>query len=785
MLVFLNLYFMITLRNSIIFLFLFLLTFTGFAQTTGIGQWRDHLPYSNCIAVKEVGSRIYCATPYSIFYYDKEDNSIQRTNKINGLSDIGISTMNYNAAYNTLVIAYTNANIDLIKNNTILNISDIKRSSILGNKTINDIYFIGQYAYLSCGFGIVVLDLDKEEIHDTYYIGANGGQVDVLGLTKDDQDTLFAATEKGVYLAYAKSSNLANYQSWKIDLRLDKFAKYDNIITFNGQVVVSKFRTSPVGDSLYRYSNGQWTKWVLDFSSPVEHMESSHGKLVISCDHFVKYFDQDFNHLGEVYTYNGGYPSPSDAIFDGSGLIWIADKNAGLISITTSGTITPINISGPLSPLVFAVTAFGNDVYVVPGGRDPSYTPNSSYLSEIYHYNNTSWTNMTPNNDPGLGQVSNLCTVTVDPNDPRRIFVGSWGRGLAELYDNKMVTRYGYSNSTLRNHSASDTSDIRVGGTAFDSNGDLWVVNSHNNWCISRKSGKTWTGYNVTIIGNDDLGQMIIDHSNQKWVIMRTLTSVSGSLLVFKEDVTTPANSKYIMLNQQPGSGNLPGQTVFAMVVDKNGQVWVGTEKGIGVFFNPENIFTDQNFDAQQILVQQGAYVQYLMENEKVTALAVDGANRKWIGTEGGGLYLFSEDGTKQINHFTTENSPLISDNILALAIEPETGEVFIGTDVGLVSFRGTATEGDENFSCVYAYPNPVKEDYDGLIGIKCLVTGAQVRITDIEGNLIFSTKADGGQAVWDGKNFSGRKAKTGVYLVYAGNSTGTQKIVTKILIIH
>jgi len=776
------------MRNSIISLFLFLVMITGFAQTTGIGQWRDHLPYSNCIAVKEVGSRIYCATPYSIFYYDKEDNSIQRINKINGLSDIGISAMNYNATYNTLVIAYTNANIDLIKNNTILNISDIKRASILGNKTINDIYFIGQYAYLSCGFGIVVLDVDKEEIHDTYYIGTNGAQINVLGLTKDDQDTLFAATEKnGIYLAYAKSPNLANYQSWKQDTRLTTVKKYDNIITFNGQVVVSQYQTSPAADTLYRYSNGQWGKWVMDFSSPVSHMEASHGKLVISCDHFVKYFDQDFNLINGIYSYNGAYPSPSDAVFDAGGLIWIADKNDGLVSLDITGNFNPINISGPLSPLVFAVTAYGNDVYVVPGGYD-AYDPFFRQPA-IYHYNGISWTNMTAATDPGLAQIWDLSTVSVDPSDPRRIYSGSFTRGLLELYDGKVVNHYVEWNSTLRHHSlVTDTSDIRVGGTAFDSDGNLWVVNSRNNWCISRyckTCNPKWTGYNVPILGNDDLGQLIIDHNNQKWVIMRILTSVPGSLLVFKEDPTTPANSKYIMLNQQPGSGNIPGQAVFAMAVDKNGQVWIGTEKGIGVFFNPENIFTGQDFDAQQILVQQGAYVQYLMENEKVTALAVDGANRKWIGTEGGGLYLFSEDGTKQINHFTTENSPLLSDNILALAIGPETGEVFIGTDQGLVSYKGTATEGDENFSCVYAYPNPVKEDYDGLIGIKCLVTNAQVRITDIEGNLIFSTKAEGGQAVWDGKNFNGRKAKSGVYLVYAGNNTGTQKIVTKILIIH
>ena len=278
---------------------------------------------------------------------------------------------------------------------------------------------------------------------------------------------------------------------------------------------------------------------------------------------------------------------------------------------------------------------------------------------------------------------------------------------------------------------------------------------------------------------------MIIDNNDQKWIVIRIYGPITSPLLVFKEDPTTPANSKYILLSQQAGNGNIPGQYVYAMAVDKNGAVWIGTEAGIGVFFNPENIFTGQNFDAQQILVQQGLYVQYLMENEKVTAIAVDGANRKWIGSEGGGLYLFSADGTKQIYHFTTDNSPLFSNNILALAIDPETGEVFIGTDQGLISYKGTATEGGENFSNVYAYPNPVKEDYDGLIGIKGLVSNAQVRITDIAGNLIYSTQANGGLAIWDGKNFGGEKAKTGVYLIYAGNDNGSQKIVTKLLIIH
>ena len=775
------------MRKSFITLFLQLIMITGFSQTTGIGQWRDHLPYNNCISVKEVGSRIYCATQYSVFYYDKTDNSIQRINKVNGLSDIGISSMNYSPEYHTLVVAYTNANIDLIKNNTIINISDIKRSSILGNKIINDIYFVGPFAYLSCGFGIVVLDVNKEEIHDTYYIGNNGSQVNVLGVTRDDQDTLYAATAAGLYTAWAKSSNLANFQSWKKDTRLVQGLLYDHIITFNGQVVVSQYHTAAKKDTLYRHSDGKWVKWVVNFSNPVSHFESTYGNLVISCNYFVKYFDQDFNLINGYYSYEGTTPNPSDAVFDNTGLIWISDKSAGLVSLDKNGIFTSYGLSGPLSSLVWSISASGNDVYIVPGGW-AGYTPNYQ-MSAVYKFDGAGWNNYSPFEDPVMGSIWDLISVSVDPSDPRRIFAGSFTRGLLEFYDGKVVTHYMEYNSTLKHYFLDpDTSDIRVGGTAFDSDGNLWVVEAGNSQCLSRycqTCNPKWTGYNVPVVSQDDMGQMVIDHSNQKWAVMRVQTSINGSLLVFKEDPSAPSGSRAKALNQQPGNGNIPGQTIYAIAVDKNGQVWVGTEKGIGVFFNPENVFSDVNFDAQQILVQQGAYVQYLMENEKVTAIAIDGANRKWIGSEGGGLYLFSEDGTKQINHFTSDNSPLISNNILALGINPETGEVFIGTDQGLVSYRGTATEGDESFSCTYAYPNPVKEDYAGLIGIKCLVTNAQVRITDVEGNLIYTTRAEGGEAVWDGKNFDGRKAKTGVYLVYASNDTGSEKIVTKILIIH
>ncbi|MCX6266296.1 MAG: T9SS type A sorting domain-containing protein, partial [Bacteroidetes bacterium] len=245
------------------------------------------------------------------------------------------------------------------------------------------------------------------------------------------------------------------------------------------------------------------------------------------------------------------------------------------------------------------------------------------------------------------------------------------------------------------------------------------------------------------------------------------------------------ADDQYRLLNSTAGNGNIPGTTVLTMAEDTKGAIWIGTEKGVGVFYSPENVFQPgQNFDAQQILLSQGSYVQYLLENETVTTIAVDGANQKWIGTDRGGVFLFSEDGTKQIYHFTAENSPLLSDRLTCISINKD-GEVFFGTDKGVISFRAQATPGGESNENVYAFPNPVREDYEGYIAVKGLVNNAQVRITDIDGTLVYSTRAEGGQAIWNGKNFNGKKAHTGVYLVFASDDTASERVVTKILIIH
>ncbi len=765
----------------------FLLNFSSlFSQPVPVGQWRDHLPYYQCNSVTDASDRIYASTPYAVFYLNKEDYSTGRITRISGLSDIGINAIAWNNAYNTLVIAYSNANIDLIKEGRIINISDIARKQILGNKTINHIFFVGQYAYLSCGFGIVVLDIAREEIRDTYYIGKDGSQVNVMAITMNDQDTLFAATAKGIYKAWQKEPNLANFAMWKRELKLDTSATYNAVASFAGKVFVSKKGGTIPADTIYAYQSGAWTKFTTTNYPVIKQLRASKDFLMVSYNYYVVAYDASLKLATTIWEYQPGAPFPLDAIADAEKRYWVADSYSGMVGFDASkGTFTHVNLGGPLTGLAFSMTGHGNSVYIVPGGRDASYIPIFTQ-PQVYHLNGSDWTNLSPFNNPIMQQTHDIVATAVNPTNPKQVYAASYGKGLLELSGDSVIRRFTEKNSTLRHHTSSDTSDIRVGGVTFDKQGRLWVVNSHNNSCLSKRDGNTWTGYTLPIVNENDLGQIIVDRNGQKWIQMRYGNMNPNSMVVFKENENSanPQDYQAKLLNSTVGSGAIPGNNVFAMAEDHNGEIWIGTEKGIAVFYNPEDVFSGRNFDAQRILVNQGGYVQYLLENETVTAIAIDGANRKWVGTDRGGVFLFSEDGTKEIYHFTAKNSPLLSDRITCLAINAD-GEVFFGTDKGVISFRSTATEANDTFGDVYAFPNPVRPDYDGYIAVKGLVNNAQVRITDVSGVAVFSTRAEGGQAIWDGKTFDGRKVRTGVYLVFAANDDGSEKVVTKILFVN
>ena len=255
---------------------------------------------------------------------------------------------------------------------------------------------------------------------------------------------------------------------------------------------------------------------------------------------------------------------------------------------------------------------------------------------------------------------------------------------------------------------------------------------------------------------------------------------------VYNDNNTIPnlSDDQYKLLSTHLGNGNLPSMNVYCFAEDLEQTIWVGTDKGIAVFHNPSSVFSGYDFDAQQILIQEGQYGQYLFSEERVKCITIDGANRKWVGTENSGVFLLSEDGVKQIYHFTAENSPLFSNNIIDLTINPNNGEVFIGTSKGLLSYRSDATNGEVAQSTTHVFPNPVRETYFGPIAINGLVTNVNIKITDIDGNLVFEDYAKGGQAIWSGKNKNNERVSSGVYLVFSVDENGAEKMVSKILFI-
>ncbi len=777
-------------------LFFIILLFAQFitGQNIGIGQWKDHLSYKNGISVSEGGGKVFCATKSGIFLFNKSDNSIERLSKVNGLADVEANVLNYNKYSNKLLIAYKNSNIDIIDNNgTIVNLADIKRKAILGNKSINNIYFINQYAYLSCGFGIVVIDMDKVEVSDTYYIGSNGSPVNVRDITSDGT-YFYVATDIGVYRALQNNPNLANYTAWSLMGGLP-VGIYNTITEFNGKIYTnfSKLLTSGASqrDSMFVFDNTVWnhfgaTGYFGGDGYVVNSMKSYDNQLLVGFDNGIIKFDSSLATVGNytiyLFQYSGDYIRPNQAVIDNSDILWIADSQYGLTSIRNGNSSDYHYPDGPSSANITAMSLADYNLAIAPGGGGNGY-----YNDGIYFYNGTDWANRNGNFPPivKLDTIYNINNVLVDPNNAEVVYASTGFAGLIEFNNGVPAKIYNSSNSSLQKiQNVPGFTPVCTSGLAIDASSNLWVCNSGVPSSVSmKKADNTWQALNFsTIIGNTpELGQVLVDKSDQKWFV---LTRGVG-IMVYNGNGTTPNSSNTKKLSSAVGNGALPSTNVFCMAEDADGEIWVGTDKGITVFYSPSTVFSGQNFDAQQILIEQDGHVQILLETELIQSIAIDDANRKWIATANSGVFLMSADGTKQIYHFDQSNSPLFSNDVKSIVINRKTGEVYFGTTKGLIAYRSTATEGFEYYTDVYSFPNPVKHDYTGPIAIKGLVTNTTLKITDISGTLVYETKSEGGQALWYGKNFKGERVSTGVYMVFCTSEDGTKKIVTKILFVN
>tara|TARA_B100000959_G_scaffold147249_1_gene154624 strand:- start:590 stop:2869 length:2280 start_codon:yes stop_codon:yes gene_type:complete len=751
------------------------------AQLTSIGSWRDHLPYHNATFVMEADEKIYCITESGLFYFNKDDNTINRISKITGLSDSEVIKIAYDPQSKTILIAYKNCNIDLIKNNRVINLSDIKQKPILGEKIINAIFFLNSTAYLSCSFGIVVLDVFSEEILDTYKIGEDGVFEGVNDCVFDG-DSLFAATSNGIYSASIDNQNLSDFRNWRkqsnFEPPLNASAFFQNVAFFNGNIYASTTDSSN-NNVIIINETGNW-KLFFNPASEIQSLSVSYNNLFIILEASISIIKTDSS--TENITQN--ISKARDAIYDKEGAIWVADFDKDLLKYNNSSFVQQIDPDGPRTMNNFNLIQNNNNLCVAPGGYYASMAPMFNSDGGFFYKNNANWTHKSIWDLEG---TFDIVTAAFNPLDNTEIFLGSWNGGVIQLNNFLFTKKFNFhnTNEALDTITFSGSSLIRISDLTFDGAGNLWGLNSLvQNSLFVKTYTDDWFSFNIPSLdgANSEFKNLIIDHFDQKWGIIK-----SNGLFVYNHNGTieNPNDDEIQLINKNIGGGNLPSLDIYSLAVDQDGEIWVGTDKGITVFSSPELIFSGYNFDAQQILIQQGEYGQYLLDTETINCIEVDGANRKWIGTSSAGAYLVSPDGTEEIHHFTVDNSPIFSNNIIDIAINHLSGDVFFGTEKGIISYRSDATKGGDFHNNVTVFPNPVKEDFNGKIAINGLVKNASVKITDINGNLVFESFANGGEAVWNGKNKNGDRASTGIYLVFSTNSDGKETIVSKILFIH
>ncbi|NOU47795.1 MAG: hypothetical protein HOO86_12135 [Bacteroidales bacterium] len=759
---------------------------TSFAQGIGIGEWRTHLPYQQVIDVEVVGDKTYAATPFDLFIYNHTDNSISFLNKINGLNDIGISAIKYHSGLKTLLIAYSNTNIDLVREDKIVNMSDIKDKDLIGNKTINDVMFINNYAYVSCGFGIVVLDIEREEVFDTYLIGPLGGYINVYDITLFD-NKLYASTESGVYYADIDSPNLADYNQWTKDMSLPHpDLPFLQIEAFAGKLFANYSRNTYNNDTLFVFNGSAWDYFDKPNNSRHLKMRVDGDKFILLDNYSVKVYDQNLQQLYSASNFEGAGIEPKAATLDVDNNLWIGDRRRGLIKSYNNGYSGEIILpNGPGTTNVYEIKARGNYVWVASGGRASNWS--KLYMTDgVFGFDGSGWRTFNRSNTSAFDSISDFVSVAINPLKPDQAFVGTWQDGVVEFTDNAVSNIYSVNNSSLRPWIAAPDL-VNISGLDFDGFNNLWVANTGATDILSMKTpAGQWRSFNLgSSASGIDISNMIVDKSNNKWIIRRS----EGMVMVFKDNNTfdNPADDKMKVLTSSPGSGNIPGNQVLSMAVDLDGAVWVGTDEGPAVFYDPDRIFEQGvNYDTQQILIPRNdgtGQADPLLASEKILSIAVDGSNKKWFGTENG-VFLISKDGLEEIFYFNTENSPLLSNTVSSIAINDD-GEVFFGTSKGIISFRGNATPPTPVNTDVYAFPNPVRENYSGPVAIKGLVSGAIVKITDVSGNLVYDTQAEGGQAIWEGRTSNGREVKPGIYLVFVSNSLGEETLVTKILMMR
>ncbi|HLV13653.1 MAG TPA: hypothetical protein VKY41_00610 [Xanthomarina sp.] len=758
--------------------------------------WKGYFSFLNIKDVSQGNNKIFVAAENAVFSYDINTNEIETITTINGLSGEAISTIHYSEAYQMLLIGYSNGLMEIVLDDetNVVKVVDILDKPTIPptNKRINYFEEYNEFVFISTDYGISVYDMSRLEFGDTYYIGPNGTQVKVRQTTISD-GYIYAAIFSGIGIkkALVDSPNLVDYQEWSSVIASGNYLGIQ--ATDEGNVFVIRedrkvFRVNTTGLTL-----------VTTIANPVLHFQNRENKLLVTTKGAVYVFNSDFVQVLSIPVAAPFITKYTVATLN-EGYIYIGTEDYGLLKTEFPNPLEFVEIhpDGPLKNNPFAIQATSNNLWVTYGDYTLTYNPAPVRSWGISHLEDDAWRNIPF--DSVLG-AKNLNKIAINPFNHQQVFISSFFDGLLEVNNNVPTVLYNEDNSGLKSlviPSNPNYKNIRVSASTFDSSGVLWTMTGRVAKPLvsyDPNSGQ-WQSYDFTSLIPDPLegewgySDIEIDNNGTKWI-----GSYFNGLIGYN-------NTNGVQLrNLNKETQNMPTTFVSTVAVDKRNQIWIGTTNGLRVLYNPTNFFTDPGIQAQSIIILDDGVPKELLYQTFVSDIVVDGSNNKWVATYSSGLFYFSSDGQETIYHFTKDNSPLPSNNIVDIKLDDSKGVIYIATDRGLVSYGSGGSQTATTLEEAFVFPNPVRPEYnmaDKKVKIRGITENMNIKITDIEGNLVaeaqsktnsrykgYNLEIDGGTAYWNGKNLGNNTVASGVYLIMLSDLESFETKVIKLMVVR
>lgn len=752
---------------------LFLVLFqSGFAQ--GQLSWQGYFSFNEIKDISESSTTVFTASENALFSKNAASNAVKTITTVEGLSGQTISAVYHSESFKKTIVGYENGLMIIINetDGSIIKKVDIINKQLAASiKKINHLMEHNGLLYVSCDFGIVQFNLTTLQFGDTYFIGDNGAEISIKQ-TAFFNGFIFAATSSGIRRADITNPNLNDYSQWTVV----NTGNWSSITTLDAELIA----INSTGN-IHRYNSNNFVGF-LQLPQPSVDMRAVNHNLFITTSGSVYIYNSQMILNREIV--NTQLPdinltfSCASAVGD---LIYIGTKEKGVFSSTFSGIGTFENNTptGPSRNNIFSLDVTPNVLWAVYGDYDIYYNPYDLDSYGISKLNNSKWLNI-PYSE--VYDAKSITRVIVNPSNEKQVYASSFFSGLLRIEDDIPNFLYNEKNSGLETltYEGPNYIDVRINGTAFDRTGNLWVTNSRiKNGLKVLKTDGQWKSYATSTIlsnaENTSYANVVIDKNNVKWI-----STNNEGVIAFNESTNT-----FKKMTFGTDAGNLPTADVRSVAIDTKNQLWIGTTKGLRVLSNVGNFQTESQLKANPIIIMEDNLAQELMYEQFITSIVVDGANNKWIGTADSGVFMVSPNGQETKYHFTINNSPLPSNTVNDIKINSATGEVFIATNKGMISFKGIATGANEDLNNVYVYPNPVRPTYSGTVKVAGLIDKANIKITDIEGNLVYETTSEGGTIEWDTTAFGKYKVASGVYMIFISAQDGGETKVKKVMIIR